>query len=107
MKGEGISYDFGNRILGAQLGRWLSADPITKSFLSSYAFGLNNLTNFIDPDGNDDIHFFFLYDKTALGKAINGPLKKFTVIVRNNEPNLFIHHKTTLTEDLSGANAYI
>ena len=94
--------DYGARIYDTRIGRWLSTDPITKPFITPYNFGSNNPINFIDPDGADDFHFYFFYDKTGLGKEKFGVLTKFVVIVKNNEANRFIHHKAYLTKDNNG-----
>jgi RHS repeat-associated protein len=56
-EGTGNSYDFGARMYDPRVGRWWSMDKITKPFLSSYVFGLNNPIIFVDPDGNDDYYY--------------------------------------------------
>jgi RHS repeat-associated protein len=55
VKGDGNSYDFGERIYDSRLGRWLSLDPLMKKYagLSPYNFTFNNPIIFNDPDGRD------------------------------------------------------
>ncbi len=54
---SGSNYDFGERIYSARIGRWLTTDAINKPHLSAYQACANNPVNFIDPDGEDEIHF--------------------------------------------------
>jgi RHS repeat-associated protein len=53
MGGGGSTYDYGFRIYNAQLGRFLSVDPLTKSYPwnSTYAFAENDVISCIDLDG--------------------------------------------------------
>ena len=55
VKGSGNSYDFGARMYDSRLGRWLSLDPLVRSFeyVSPYNFVLNSPIYFVDPDGRD------------------------------------------------------
>jgi RHS repeat-associated protein len=98
--GDGNHYDYGARVNDTRLGRWFSTDPITKAFINPYNFSSNNPTNFIDPDGGDEIHFFFYIDRT-LPKPLQR-LEKFAVIIRNNQPNTFIHHQSSSYLDDNG-----
>ena len=82
-----------------RIGRWFSADAKGKAFSSPYNYVQNNPINRVDPDGNDDIYFVFLYDKTIPSLS---HLTKFSVIVRNNEPNRYIHRTYFLTSDKGG-----
>ena len=52
-KGSGNQYDYGFRIYDPRLGRFLSVDPLSKSYPwnSPYAFAQGNPINFIDLDG--------------------------------------------------------
>jgi RHS repeat-associated protein len=47
---EGTSYDFGERMYDARLGKFLSIDPLTKKYpyFSPYLFAANNPIRFID-----------------------------------------------------------
>ncbi|MBJ7428133.1 MAG: hypothetical protein JHD28_04130 [Bacteroidia bacterium] len=53
MGGGGSTYDYGFRIYNAQLGRFLSVDPLTKSYPwnSTYAFAENDVIRSLDIDG--------------------------------------------------------
>jgi RHS repeat-associated protein len=53
IKGDGNSYDFGERIYDPRLGRFLSVDPLTKKYaaLSPYQFASNNPIKFVDLEG--------------------------------------------------------
>src|SRR5690554_7183757 len=53
IKGSGNSYDFGARLYDPRVGRWLSVDPLerTYSMVSSYVFANNVPTIYNDPDG--------------------------------------------------------
>jgi RHS repeat-associated protein len=76
MGGGGSTYDYGYRIYNAQLGRFLSVDPLTKSFPwnSPYSYAENDVIRCIDLDGlekwiindvpqdNGDIFRFYDYD---------------------------------------------
>jgi RHS repeat-associated protein len=99
MYGDGNAYDFGARMYNPRIGRWFSADAKGKAFSSPYNYVQNNPINRVDPDGNDDIYFVFLYDKTIPSLS---HLTKFSVIVRNNEPNRYIHRTYFLTSGKGG-----
>lgn len=53
VKGEGNSFDFGDRMLDVRIGRWLSVDKLFKtySYASPYNFALNTPIQARDPDG--------------------------------------------------------
>lgn len=53
VKGEGNQQDYGMRIYDPRLGRFLSTDPLTKSYpyLTPYAFAENDVISSIDLDG--------------------------------------------------------
>jgi RHS repeat-associated protein len=55
VKGEGNQQDYGMRIYDPRLGRFLSVDPITKSYpwYTPYQFAGNTPTVFIDLDGGE------------------------------------------------------
>lgn len=53
VKGDGNQQDYGMRISGPRLGRFLSVDPITKEYpeLTPYQFASNTPIRAIDLDG--------------------------------------------------------
>jgi RHS repeat-associated protein len=53
VKGAGAQYDYGFRIYDPRLGRFLSVDPLTKSYpmLTPYQFASNRPIDGIDLDG--------------------------------------------------------
>jgi RHS repeat-associated protein len=80
--GEGIQ-DYGMRIYDCRLGRWYSTDNVEKATLSPYQFSDNNPLNMIDPDGGDEIHFYFevVRTKGSGGSLISsGPLVRIKII---------------------------
>ena len=54
VSGEGNSYDFGARLYNPRIGRWFSTDAHESKYpsISPYAFAINSVLRFIDPDGN-------------------------------------------------------
>jgi len=55
VKGSGNQQDYGMRIYDPRLGRFLSVDPLTKSYpeLTPYQFASNKPINSIDLDGKN------------------------------------------------------
>jgi RHS repeat-associated protein len=96
-------YDFGARIYDGRLGRWMSVDLITKAFISPYNFAANSPIQLVDPDGADEIHFFYVYDNSA-GLLSLSKVTKWAVIIKNGEPDIFIHHKFSITSDENQVN---
>ncbi|MNK23706.1 Ribonuclease YqcG [compost metagenome] len=108
IKGDGNSIDFGARMYDPRIGRWFRTDRINKSWLSPYQFASNDPMNKVDPDGNDEIHFYYyvqqMLDKD--GKAFT-QLKLSTEIIKNNqEHTYFVHNgnynKTTQLHPFKG-----
>lgn len=56
VKGEGNEQDYGLRIYDTRLGRFLSVDPLTKSYphYTPYSYAGNKPTKFIDLDGAEE-----------------------------------------------------
>ena len=103
--GEGNAYDFGARIQDSRLGRWFSVDKVIKPSFSSYQFAKGNPINFIDPDGNDEIHFYY-YTQDNLdgnGRAFT-TITISTKIIQNGDRNhtFFVHNKNLGSFDGSG-----
>jgi len=72
--GAGNSYDFGDRIYDARLGRWLSLDLAEKQYthLSPYGFVANNPSFNIEVDGN----VFVTYITEKVKNESTGKLEK-------------------------------
>ena len=70
VKGEGNSYDFGERIYDLRIGRWLSVDPLTSKFPNEtpYSFAACNPIRLIDADGQaaSDPPFWIWFRETTL-----------------------------------------
>ena len=96
IKGEGNSLDFGERLFDPRVGRWWSTDNYLKPWLSPYQFASNNPVNNLDPDGNDEIHFYY---RTQQMLGSDG--KAFTVltlaseIIKNDQEHTFFMHSPT------------
>lgn len=65
IKGEGAQYDYGFRIYDPRLGRFLSVDPLAKSYPwnSTYAFAEGDVIRSIDLDGLEKYVVVNNYDK--------------------------------------------
>ncbi|MDR6340041.1 RHS repeat-associated protein [Filimonas zeae] len=96
VKGEGNNVDFGARIYDSRVGRWFSVDKIIKPAFSSYQFAKGNPANYIDPDGNDEIHFYYnIQDNLdASGKSFT-TITISTQIIENGDRNhtFFVHNQ--------------
>ena len=77
IKGNGNSYNFGNRIQDPRLGIWLSLDPLQSKYpnVSPYVFCNDNPIVFVDPDGKDP---------REAGEEINIDFKRFVIISAKN-----------------------
>ena len=97
VKGTGNSYNFGERIYDPRLGRWLTTDPHFKADLSPYNFAACNPINFIDPDGKDEIHFYFETTKIYQGGPVpyTQSLYKSPVVIKTAGPDKFFYHNVT------------
>jgi RHS repeat-associated protein len=115
IKGGGNSIDFGGRMYDPRVGRWFSVDSKERSYVSPYDYTSNNPTNRIDPDGNDDIHFYF--KTTATYTKVGDPSRPASCsthvsyrttasveIVKNNGPDKFYHHKQFAKAYTNGGN---
>lgn len=93
IKGEGNSYDFGERILDPRVGRWWSTDNIEKPWLTPFQFAANNPVNNIDPDGNDEIHFSYVINKSFnKDGGVDFTITLSTEIIKNNLEHTFFMH---------------
>jgi len=70
VKGVGNQQDYGTRIYDTRVGRFLSVDPLTKSFsnLTPYQFASNRPIDGIDMDGKEYIVFHVIVTTNADGK---------------------------------------
>jgi len=59
VSGNGNSLDFGARMYDSRIGRWKKMDEVVKPWLSQYQGFRGNPVNYLDPDGNDEIHFYW------------------------------------------------
>ena len=96
VKGKGNSIDFGERLYDGRAGRWWSTDNYLKPWISSYQFASDNPINNIDPDGNDEIHFYYRTEQTldSEGKA-HIVLTLSTEIIKNDQEHTFFMHSPT------------
>lgn len=97
IKGSGNSYDFGARVYDPRLAKWYSCDFTRKSALSPYVFAKNNPVNYLDPDGNDEIHFYYkLQDNFDSEGHIYKSIEIYTKIIENGDKNhtFFVHDAT-------------
>jgi len=62
---SGTSYDYGFRIYDPRLGRFLSVDPLTKSYpwYTPYQFAGNKPIWAFDLDGLEEAYYYFTFDK--------------------------------------------
>src|SRR5436190_12731983 len=74
VKGVGNQQDYGMRIYDPRLARFLSLDPLQKSYpeLTPYQFASNSPIQAIDLDGLEQYHFTFSQD--AQGKTVLIPM---------------------------------
>ncbi len=88
--------DFGDRIYDSRIGRWLAVDNVKKIAITPYHFARNNPINYIDPDGNDEIHFYYItqqyWDKE--GRIFTTVSWSAKVIENGSKAHQFFVHKT-------------
>jgi len=106
-KGTGNQLDFGSRIYDPRVGRWLSRDIVNKAFSSPYTFSANDPANYLDPDGQDEIHFVDLIIRQYVEGKLYISKNKFSIVIKNNEPDVFVHQKIELRYDGIGSNAKV
>jgi RHS repeat-associated protein len=90
-------YDFGARIYNPAIGKFLSVDPLTKSFamLSPYQYASNRPIDGIDLDGMEWIHYKVQFTRKSDGTVI--PLEKKVVrdFRKDSEENMNELHGTS------------
>ena len=98
----GKNYDFGNRILRTDLGKWLSIDKLQARFPSDGAYNQNgdNPILFVDPDGKKKTVYITLIDengKVTKTSVVNDKIVKiYPKWVRDSDDGLELH----LTHDV-------
>lgn len=72
VKGERNQQDYGMRIYDPRLGKFLSVDPLTKSYpwYTPYQFAGNTPIQAIDLDGLEENHYIFVWAKHTNGKEV-------------------------------------
>ena len=93
IKGDGNSYDFGERMYNPRIIRWSSLDKIRKPWLSQYQFSSNNPINYVDYDGNDEIHFYYYLQDVldSEGRAHQQIILSVEIIENDKEHTFFMH----------------
>jgi RHS repeat-associated protein len=100
------NYDFDARIYDGRIGKWLSLDKVNKADRSSYQYCAANPVNYIDPDGKDEIHFYFI-KKTkevsvysnghvSFGQMQIGQMTAVAITVKKSGPDQFYHHAVSI-----------
>lgn len=89
VKGEGNQYDYGFRVYDSRVGRFLSTDPLEKSYsgLTPYQFASNNPIEGVDVDGREYVsskevrikveHGEVLLNIVNMNPVVGGPLKRY------------------------------
>ena len=103
ISGEGNTYDFDARMYNSRIGRWFSTDAHPKAFSSPYNYVQNNPVNRIDPDGNDDIHFYFVTTSYTRSYGIGVNKREVTFVKtsayiyveKNNQADRFYQHNVS------------
>jgi RHS repeat-associated protein len=96
VKGDGNSVDFGSRIYDSRVGRWLSTDNVIKPYLSPYQYAKGSPTNFIDPDGEDEIHFVVKRIAYVDGMSTHyGPSTTTIQVIPKGGPDRFFYKQVT------------
>ncbi len=100
-KGNGNSYDFGNRQYDPRLGRWLSLDPLKAKYPSTtpYCYALNTPIMAKDPDGN-----FTIFVNGYIYGVYQGPFDDIKPLrpywsESKDDPNQFIDAAHTYFKD--------
>ena len=70
VKGDGNQQDYGMRVYDGRIGKFLSVDPLSKKFpyYTPYQFSGNSPISNIDLDGLEEVHYIFVWVRTASGK---------------------------------------
>jgi len=101
VKGSGMQYDYGFRIYDPRLGKFLSQDPLFKSFpwYTPYQYAGNKPIKFIDLDGleeaNVDIIAKFKNGDVLLKVSVNNK-----VLSNSNNGMITFHYKDKLDTDI-------
>lgn len=106
-KGLGNQQDYGMRIYDPRLGSWFAMDNVFKADLSPYQFAGNNPINMVDPDGDDEIHFFVITRVYHSGKSLTIKVPELVAVQITTRPgnDQFFYHNTI--EDYSKEDGHI
>jgi len=94
IKVNGGDYDFGERIYGSSLGRWLSVDPIERALESDYVSFSDSSIVKVDPD-RDSNHYtadgelYTLMIRVSTKSFVNGSAKKSDENTKTDRPVVF------------------
>lgn len=94
LKGEGNSCDFGQRMYDPRVGRWFRTDNVNKPWLSPYQFASGNPINYVDGDGNDEIHFYYYLSNMldSEGNSFQQLTLSVEVIENDKEHTFYMHN---------------
>jgi RHS repeat-associated protein len=92
--GQGNQYDYGFRIYNPRIGRFLSVDPLTKSYpmLTPYQFASNTPIQAIDLDGLEGVQYVETMEKKD-GTTVSKRVVELDVYVGITEKKLNINYK--------------
>ena len=109
IRGQGNSLDFGARIYDSRLGRWMTTDPVFKANLTPYQFAKDCPLAFVDPDGQDEIHFVTKTIKTTMEDgSIQLDAVNFVYITQSKGKDKFyrVHDINEVSYEFSSNNPY-
>lgn len=90
IKGDGLSYDFGARMLDSRVGRWFSPDPAENlsPMSSTYSAMYNNPISYIDPDGENPIRGAIAVAEIIEGLFILGTVYATSEALKRNDEGM-------------------
>ncbi len=96
VKGEGLQYDYGFRIYDPRIGKFLSLDPLFRSFpwYTPYQFAGNKPINCVDLDGLEEVNYTVV-ERYSDGSALIKIEVDKTVSFNSNNGRLLVHNIDT------------